>query len=146
LEALRESEDEIDKRSKAYYALLYNQLCASIDTDDLLVQLCRLWQARLLHDGDVRTKSDRFINEVSPPLLTVTSIAIEAAEKIGFGSFAKLQSTALQNTKVKARSTRVQNESPRAAHSRIKRRIQSLICETVNRQNSCEQSSVAASF
>ena len=48
LEALRDSEDEIDKRSEAYYALFFNQLCASIDTDDLLVQLWRLWTVRLL--------------------------------------------------------------------------------------------------
>lgn len=94
---LSDNNNKIEKRSEAYYALIFNQLCVSIDTTELMVLLWRLCLLRQLLDNNIHIQSNYIVNEVTPRLLNTTSIAFEAAVQIGSGSLAKIRQATVRS-------------------------------------------------
>ena len=71
-----------------FYKSLFNHVYDSNencdDPDKISVQLFRLMQARVMHDNDSRTKSELFLNEVTPALIHASDMAKTIADKLGY--------------------------------------------------------------
>jgi hypothetical protein len=82
-----------------FYKSLFNHVYDSNencdDPDKVSVQLFRLMQARVMHDNDSRTKSELFLNEVTPALIHASDMAKTIADKLGYTDLKSVEIDAL---------------------------------------------------